>query len=126
MWRGNPEGIYWAPCGYVLVDYDTGDMYRKTTPEHLGTGWVVTLDAGLASGASGVSLTYETFADLRQEIGLVDKAFAWLSGGYALHDNNGGVFKYDASSFAPDDDYNTIMPNIKSPITPGRWERDFP
>lgn len=124
-WIGNPEGVYYAPCGLVLMDYETGDMFRKTTPQEFNTGWMITLDAGQASGAGGVSKGYETFDDLRAEIGLVDKGFYWLRGGYALHDGNGGAFIYNTNSFAPDDDYNTIMPLIKSIATPGRFERDF-
>lgn len=124
-WYGNPEGRHYAPCGIVLMDYDTGEMYRKTTPEYLNTGWVVTLGSGgAASGAVGMSRSYNTFEDLRAETALVDGGYYWLRGGYALHDFNGGPFTYNAASFAPDDDYNTFMPNSKTPLQSGRWERD--
>ena len=124
-WYGNPEGVYFAPAGYVLMDYDTGDMFRKTTPQELNTGWVITLDAGVAYGTSGLSKTFDTFVLLRQETGLVHNGFYFLRGGYALHDQNGGVFVYNKDSFAPDDDYNTIMPDIKTIAQPGRFERDI-
>jgi hypothetical protein len=127
-WYGNPENVYYAPCGYVVMDYDTGDMYRKTTPQEFNTGWVVTLGGGSAGGGGtdlGMSKGYETFVMLRAETRLVDEGFYWLRGGYALHDGNGGTFTYNADSLAPDDDYNTIMPDSKDILTAGRWERDF-
>lgn len=124
-WVGNPEGFYYAPCGYILVDYDTGDMYRKTTPKEFNTGWVTTLGAVSAGGDLGMSKSYDTFVALRAETRLVDQGFYNLRGGYALHDGNGGSFTYNATSLAPDDDYNTIMPNSKDISTPGRYERDF-
>jgi hypothetical protein len=71
-----------------------------------------------------MSRAYINFDDLRQETALVHKGYYWLRGAYNLGDQMGGPFVYNDASFAPDDDYNTIMPNIKTPFQPGRWERD--
>ena len=124
-WRGNPEGVYYAPPGYVLMDWDTGEMYRKTTRQEFNTGWAITLElGGAASGAHGMSRAYRNFDHLRTEDALVEDGYYWLRGVYNLGDQMGGPFVYNPASFAPDDNYNTIMPNIKTPDQSGRWERD--
>lgn len=37
--KGNPEGLFYAPPGYLLIDQVSGDWYRKTTDQTLNTGW---------------------------------------------------------------------------------------
>jgi hypothetical protein len=37
--EGNPEGVYYGPPGYAVIDQDSGTWYRKTTPIELNTGW---------------------------------------------------------------------------------------
>ena len=48
--RGSPEGVVFGRIGSILVDFETGAIWRKTTIRDLNTGW---LEIGTATGYSG-------------------------------------------------------------------------
>lgn len=49
--RGSPEGVLFGRIGYIVVDFETGDVWQKTTTLEVATGWVQlypTASAGVA------------------------------------------------------------------------------
>lgn len=48
--EGSPEGSYEAPAGFFVIDWTTGNWYRKTTPVTQNTGWVVVTTGGSGGG----------------------------------------------------------------------------
>lgn len=45
--EGSPEGAFYGPPGFLVVDEISGEIYRKTTLQEYNTGWVI-----LGSGGS--------------------------------------------------------------------------
>lgn len=47
--RGSPEGIVFGRIGYILVDFETGKLWKKSTTNEVATGWEE-LQTGSSSG----------------------------------------------------------------------------
>lgn len=48
--EGSPEGLRFAPAGWFIIDWTTGDWYRKTTNQDMATGWNKVTSGGAGGG----------------------------------------------------------------------------
>lgn len=118
--EGSPENNNYAPAGYVVVDKWTGDIWRKTTAEDLKTGW-----ERLFSATSFLDfMIFDTIGDLRDDTLLFARKAAIVWGQNAALDRlGGGIFRYNPSSTAADNNISIIRPTIIPVGSPGRYEQ---
>src|SRR6188508_1663277 len=57
--RGPPEGVVFGRIGYILVDYETGKLWKKTTTQEVATGWIEIASGGGSTATIELSLPIE-------------------------------------------------------------------
>jgi hypothetical protein len=80
--EGSPEGVRQAPAGYFVIDFTTGNWWRKTTDATQDTGWVIIA----SGGATGAGIL----------IGIGDPTGAANDGTIYINRVNGELWYYDA------------------------------